>query len=330
MQLLRPRRSAAAAAFVIGAALAAAGCAALRDSRPSWPVKEYEKLIAGRLDADYVGTAACVAKCHTHDTLARDFRLSVHGEQTAAESGMPLVNCESCHGPGSLAIENIQDGRCDFSTFIPIREIPAGAQSLICLKCHAGQSLSNLTYWPSSPHASRGLGCPDCHQMHQGPRQKVARRDVAALCVGCHRDKAAAFSLPSHHPVQEGIMSCVDCHDPHGTSHEAQLTTFPERTLCVRCHAEKTGPFVFEHANLMADCETCHDPHGSTNRQMLRWAQPFLCLQCHGGHNAPRRPVLTVGDPATKAAFFTDCTTCHPRIHGTDLPGYRNDDRFTR
>ncbi|MDP1601988.1 MAG: hypothetical protein Q8M03_01860, partial [Legionella sp.] len=62
-------------------ALAVVGCAALTDSRPGWPVKEYEKIIAGRLDADYVGSAACTTNCHTHDVLARDFRVSIHGEQ---------------------------------------------------------------------------------------------------------------------------------------------------------------------------------------------------------------------------------------------------------
>jgi DmsE family decaheme c-type cytochrome len=125
-------------------------------------------------------------------------------------------------------------------------------------------------------------------------------------------------------------MTCVDCHQPHGTLNDANLRTSPVRTLCARCHADKAGPFVFEHVDLAADCQTCHNPHGSANRQMTRWAQPFLCLQCHQGHNTPRRSVLTSGDPAAKEVFFGECTSCHTRIHGTDLPGYRNDDRFTR
>jgi len=77
-------------------------------SRPLLPVAEYEKLIVGRIDADYVGTDNCVAQCHRHDKLTDDFRHSVHGEQIKAETGLPLVNCESCHGPGSLAIANLE------------------------------------------------------------------------------------------------------------------------------------------------------------------------------------------------------------------------------
>ncbi len=319
---------AGAGVAAVAAAAAVAGCASLRDSRATWPVKEYERIIAGRLDADYIGNAACTAKCHTHDALARDFRLSVHGEHVAAETGQPLVNCESCHGPGSLAVANIVDGKCDSSTFIPLEKIPAGARSLICLKCHAGQSLPGLANWPGSRHATADVSCLDCHRLHKGPGQKVARREIAALCTSCHRDTAASFNLPSHHPVPEGLMTCVDCHEPHGTLNDANLREAAPRNLCARCHADKTGPFVFEHADLNTDCQTCHDPHGSTNRQLTRWAQPFLCLQCHLGHNTPRHPGLAT--PATKKILFGDCSGCHTRIHGSDLPGYRYDDRFTR
>jgi DmsE family decaheme c-type cytochrome len=319
--------------FAVAAAAALAaigGCASLRENRPAWPIKEYEKIIAGRLDADYVGNAACLEKCHAHDGIARDFRLSVHGEQVAAGSNTPLVNCESCHGPGSLAIANIVDGKCDAATFIDIGSIPAGARSLICLKCHSGQSTPVLSGWMGGRHAGAEVSCPDCHQLHKGPQQKVERREVADLCFRCHEDTRVAVSLPSHHPVREGVVSCVDCHDPHGTVNEAALKASPVRSVCARCHAEKTGPFVYEHADHGIDCQSCHNPHGSTNVRLLTYAQPFLCLQCHQGHNTPRRPALQTGSPEAKTVFFGECTRCHTRIHGSDLPGFRNDDRFTR
>jgi hypothetical protein len=120
-------------------------CAEMRQSRPILPVREYERMIVGRLDAQYVGTDNCVSRCHHHDRLAEDFRLSVHGEQIRPEDGLPLVNCESCHGPGSLAIEGLVDDpetnerlkkKCDTSTFLDIMKLPPQAQSLICMKCH--------------------------------------------------------------------------------------------------------------------------------------------------------------------------------------------------
>ncbi|MEK6581298.1 MAG: cytochrome C, partial [Nitrospirota bacterium] len=40
------------------------GCESLKSSKPIMPIKEYEKMIAGRLDADYVGAARCLSACH--------------------------------------------------------------------------------------------------------------------------------------------------------------------------------------------------------------------------------------------------------------------------
>ena len=43
------------------------GCISPKQSRPLLPVAEYEKMVVGRLDAEYVSTDNCVAKCHHHD-----------------------------------------------------------------------------------------------------------------------------------------------------------------------------------------------------------------------------------------------------------------------
>ncbi|NIS75324.1 MAG: cytochrome C, partial [Deltaproteobacteria bacterium] len=50
---------------------------------------------------------------------------------------------------------------------------------------------------------------------------------------------------------------------------------------CTQCHAEKGGPFIFEHAENTEDCLTCHNSHGSVNDNLLTIRVPFLCLQCH-------------------------------------------------
>ena len=80
------------------------GCETLKASKPIIPMKEYEALIVGRLDANYVGTRNCLSACHVHDKIRTDFDASTMGAQLSRKSGMPTVDCESCHGPGSLAI----------------------------------------------------------------------------------------------------------------------------------------------------------------------------------------------------------------------------------
>ncbi|MBW2688390.1 MAG: cytochrome C, partial [Deltaproteobacteria bacterium] len=108
--------------------------ATLRSSQPIAPIRDYEILLVGNLEANYVGDENCLASCHTHDKINTDFKHSVHGDQISEGTGLPLVNCESCHGPGSQAIEHAAEKKtCDFKTLLPIAEFPSQAQSMLCL-----------------------------------------------------------------------------------------------------------------------------------------------------------------------------------------------------
>jgi DmsE family decaheme c-type cytochrome len=190
----------------------------LRKSNPIQPARGYERLLVGNLQANYVGDDNCLAKCHRHDQIRKDFQHSVHGAQIVSETGLPLVNCESCHGPGSLAIEHAaKDLKCDTRELLPLGKFPAQAQSLICLKCHAAISPPNLTRWNASSHANSGVSCFNCHQLHQGPSQKVRREDMAELCYACHQKLRTDDAQPAHRPVPGLKNVCTDCHNPHGS-----------------------------------------------------------------------------------------------------------------
>ena len=308
---------------VLIAMLLVSACTALKEGHPLLPVSEYEKMVVGRLDADYVGTDNCVAKCHTHDKITNDFKLSVHGEQITPETGLPLVNCETCHGPGSLAIDKIERNKqllgekgdkCDVSKLLDYKALPPQAQSLICLKCHSAASTPTLAQWHTSVHALNDLSCFTCHKLHEGPHQKVNRDQMAELCYGCHPEVKAQFSLFSHHPVREKKMGCFDCHDPHGSSLPLLLKGSSQRDMCTRCHMEKNGPFAYEHGDVTENCTNCHTSHGSANRRLLTAAMPFLCIQCH---SPSHRSTLV---DQSKPLFANRCTDCHSTIHGSDTP----------
>ena len=294
----------------------------LRSDQPIKPIREYERMLVGRLDSDYIGTEQCLARCHKHEKVFKNFKHSVHGAQIEAQSGLPLVNCETCHGPGSLAIANIENETCDFKTFIQIEQLPAQAQSLICLKCHSASSTPVLQFWSASTHANSDVSCSDCHELHKGPQQKVSRKEMAELCYGCHQQVRMQFAQFSHHPVPEDKISCVDCHNPHGSTQEYLLKGQTVKETCTRCHMEYQGPFVYEHADVTEDCTNCHKSHGSPNDPLLTASQPFLCMQCHAGHHGRGSQSArgTLSTTEMKSALYSRCTDCHSSVHGSDIP----------
>ncbi len=156
---------------------------------------------------------------------------------------------------------------------------------------------------------------------------------ASRLCAECHDDVAARLRYPSHHPVAEGMMSCLSCHDPHEDRRIAGGG--PNRT-CERCHQDVVGPWIFEHAPVVDGCTLCHDPHGAPGDALLAAQQPTLCLSCHSlndlWHHSPAGtglPNAIITDdrppagspeavnPAAAMPFLRRCTDCHGAVHGS-------------
>src|ERR1035438_4260219 len=112
-------------------------------------------------------------------------------------------------------------------------------------------------------------------------------------------------------------MTCVDCHDPHGGAAGKNLKTANINQLCLSCHAQYRGPFMYQHPPVNENCMLCHVVHGSPNTNLLNVSEPALCLQCHSGHH--NGASLPLPDR---------CTNCHGSIHGTDVATPSGGSRF--
>jgi DmsE family decaheme c-type cytochrome len=114
-------------------------------------------------------------------------------------------------------------------------------------------------------------------------------------------------------------MTCADCHNPHGTSSEHQLRAATVNDLCTNCHADKRGPFLWEHPPVRENCLNCHQPHGSNNDKVLAARRPFLCQRCH---ITTRHPSTLYDGPdlVSNRLFNRSCTNCHSQIHGSNHP----------
>jgi DmsE family decaheme c-type cytochrome len=146
-------------------------------------------------------------------------------------------------------------------------------------------------------------------------------------CTSCHRQIRSQLLKPSHHPIIEGRVTCSDCHNPHGALSKAMVKQETINQQCVSCHAEKRGPYVWEHAPVEENCLTCHNPHGSNHNRLLHERAPNLCQDCH---DASRHPGTIYGGdqgfsnatPNTRL-IARGCVNCHYNIHGSNAPANR-------
>lgn len=178
--------------------------------------------------------------------------------------------------------------------------------------------------WKGSAHDTRNLTCVTCHSVHNGQSEvaELKARSANEACAVCHRVQASKMRRSAHMPLREGKMNCMSCHDPHGSTNVRLLKVGNwVNETCVSCHAEKRGPFLWDHAPVREACSTCHDPHGSNHDRMLAAKLPMLCQRCHIGTRHPS----TIYDGAQLSArsnrlIGRGCVNCHSQIHGSNSP----------
>ncbi len=272
--------------------------------------------------AERIGEAVCIA-CHapqnkqfSHTQHAGVFRLNPKNEKEK-------LSCEACHGPGSNHVKEPAN-RGALIGFTKEWGTPVAQQTALCLTCHEG---GERMFWPGSPHASNQLGCSDCHN----PMAKISatgllkKPTINETCYTCHQQQRAEFAKRSHMPVNEGKLSCVDCHNPHGSTSKALLKNDSVNETCYNCHAEKRGPFLWEHAPVRENCLNCHAAHGSNHDKLLTVARPFSCQQCHDNTNHQsslyNAGQLVGGGAAPSTRIIgRSCQNCHSQIHGSNHP----------
>jgi DmsE family decaheme c-type cytochrome len=275
-------------------------------------VAALQKEFAGQ----FAGDAMCV-QCHA-DSSAR-YQHTRHARLLNAENGedeLAKKGCESCHGPGKA--HAYAGGGKGVGSMITFREKGPKAierNNAVCLECHQS---GRRTHWDGSEHHVRSVACTDCHTLMQRKSQTgmLSRRTQAETCGTCHQTKRAQMFRNAHMPVREGKMDCSSCHNPHGSQTKAMLLGDSPNDSCYTCHAEKRGPFAWEHAPVGENCMSCHDPHGSTRAKMLKLDPPRLCQSCHIEVLHPTEARL----PGNRFVMSRACMQCHQMIHGSNHP----------
>ena len=276
--------------------------------------------------SEYVGSEAC-KDCH--EAQFKNFSLTVHAKLATGRNWKNKVTgCETCHGPGKAHIAEGDPTKIQN----PAKMKPAEA-SATCQGCHS--QVNEHAMWRGSKHESAGLSCVSCHSSHhaqaaanpgqlfanaQAETKLLKMRTEVETCLQCHGDvRKSQFQRSTHlfrNEDREMRVTCTACHEPHGSIGPKMMRTASINETCYGCHAEKRGPFLWEHSPTRENCLTCHKAHGSNNTNLLVAREPMLCQQCHiqGRHQT------IPGRPNSGFTMSRACLNCHSQVHGSNHP----------
>jgi DmsE family decaheme c-type cytochrome len=262
------------------------------------------------------GGADTCLECHQSKEI-RAVLETPHGGLGDPRVPFYQYQCETCHGPQG---RHPAEGAASIARFAKDSPVGAAEQNRVCLDCH--QSAVGID-WHGGTHEIEDLGCDDCHTVHAARDPLLSVANQPEVCLNCHLAQRAQIYKPYVHPIRQGKMKCSACHAPHGSpaDHELRRPTLNE--TCYDCHAEKRGPFAFEHPPAAEDCSLCHAAHGSNHPALLIKRAPLLCQQCHSQSGHPSVSYTDAGLPNNTPSPFLltgSCMNCHAEVHGSNHP----------
>lgn len=236
-----------------------------------------------------------------HDEMSETLLSTPHQLQTQAE-----IFCVSCHAGGEIHAE---DPSAD--NIVNPKEVLGFEALKACKSCHTPHAeLDDLGF---DMHQSQGLNCASCHKVHGG-NKSLLLDDNASFCITCHSDIKQEFSRRSNHPVRQGTITCLSCHQfSRETNNDL---SYDMQRACQDCHPEQGGPFLYEHEPSTAytvggtGCIECHNPHGSENNYLLKQSSDNLCKSCHF------EPMHETAHP-NRGYSDENCVVCHTQQHGS-------------
>jgi DmsE family decaheme c-type cytochrome len=280
---------------------------------------------------------AVCTRCHDESEEAPILTLYQTKHGVRGDSRTP--NCQSCHGESEKHLKGDPNVKGRASPDVIFKKgtfeisddrVRAGQ----CLNCHKG---TNRTNWDGGQHQANQMACNNCHRIHTPADPVLSKKTQTAVCFTCHKEQRADSHKISTHPIDAGKVVCSDCHNPHGSAGPKLLKKNTVTETCFICHAEKRGPFLWEHQPVTEDCTNCHTPHGSNLTPLLKARPDVLCKGCHDGPHNSKTPGAAAAagyqgglsrTNATGAANVypntefaaRGCMNCHAMVHGSNSP----------
>jgi tetratricopeptide (TPR) repeat protein len=207
------------------------------------------------------------------------------------------INCERCHGPGSIHVAQRSTGtRVDTSKYIDYSIVNPGKLSIdaqfdICQRCHLqGNAVlkENRSFYDFKPG------------------QKLS--DYISVFLPKYKNADDEFIMASHADRLKQSACFIKSYEK--VKNKNSLRPYKEALTCV----------------------TCHNPHVSvrkTNRNVFNDA----CMNCHAqsGAGGKQYEVLRTAHRQLKTTDWTNCVSCHMPLSGsTDIPHVSVHDHYIR
>lgn len=169
------------------------------------------------------------------------------------------IDCERCHGPGSLHVKEKMAGNIvDTSkgpdyTIVNPRRLSTELQNNICQRCHL-QGIAVLNDGKTFFDFRPGMMLNEV--MNVFMPQYEGARDKMIMASHVERMKKS----PCY--VNSGKMSCITCHDPHVSVKFTPNSQYIN--ACMKCHGRQDKVQCTEAPSVRAkkndNCITCHMP----------------------------------------------------------------------
>ena len=273
-----------------------------RSQHAAWSGTAHADALAALQAAGQDQNSVCLA-CHT---VGYGEPIGYTGQSETPH--LANVQCENCHGGGGRHVSNPSQN-----------PLLSPLEADLCGGCHQGFHHPTFEQWSTSRHAAaletianHPYGRDSCLLCHSAE---------AILTTGQNVVLAQLTTVVARNPI-----TCVACHDPHGSPNEAQLRE-PKASICLACHTtggtlpgnephhpqremllgiggfeatgdEAIGPNSGHTTVALSRCVTCHvfpehppDPSRTNPVNTGHSFEPNVpnaCRQCHPGNSAVR------------------------------------------
>lgn len=234
-------------------------------------------------------------ECITCHNAYPDFVAGSENKYTKIPTG---IDCERCHGPGSIHVNKIRNGQItdtskyiDYSIVNPAK-LPIERQFDICMRCHL-QGNAVLTN-PSTFFDFK-------------PGMKL--NDFIRVFLPRYTDSKENFIMASHADRLKQSQCFIQSLKKRKNVNT--LKAFQNALTCVTCHNPHISVTVTKSEKFNTVCNSCHHSNGLSNKTCT--SQEYI---------------LAVKN---KKSNKTNCVTCHMPLSGSkDIPHVSIHDHYIR